>query len=359
MAGNTFGNIFKLTTFGESHGLAIGGIIDGCPAGLTVDTNYVQQCLNQRKPGSTSLGTTRNEGDEVEFLSGLFEGKTTGTPIGFTIKNVDSRPKDYTKIKDVFRPSHADFTYEEKYGIRDFRGGGRSSARETACRVVAGAIAEQLLKLSEISVHAYVSAVGDIHVKTDYESLDLSKTYKSPVRCPDPHIAEFMISAIEKVRSEGDSLGGVISCVIKNCPAGLGEPVFDKLNARLASAMMGINAVKAFEIGSGFEAAGMKGSQHNDQIVESGGKMAFLSNNSGGIIGGISSGQDILFRLAFKPAASISVKQKTVNKANENVELELSGRHDPCVVPRAVPIVEAMAKLVLADFYLLRRTNIA
>lgn len=357
MSGNSFGTLFKLTTFGESHGPAIGGIVDGCPAGIEINIEDIQTALDRRRPGSTSLGTKRDESDTVEILSGIFEGKSTGSPIGFMIRNKDARSKDYTQIKDVFRPSHADFTYEHKYGIRDYRGGGRSSARETACRVAAGAIAAQMMKQMGIEVNAYVSAVGDVVLKSDHSKLDLSKTYESDVRCPDPHMEKFMKSAIEKVRAEGDSLGGLITCVVKGCPSGLGEPVFDKLNARLAYAMMGINATKAFEIGSGFKASKMKGSEHNDAMHAEGSELKFDSNNAGGVLGGISSGQDIYFRLAFKPVASISSAQKTVNKKGEDVDLELKGRHDPCVVPRAVPIVEAMTWLVLADHYLLSRSN--
>ena len=357
MAGNSFGQLFKLTTFGESHGPAIGGIIDGCPAGIPIDLEYVQLCLDRRRPGSTSLGTERNESDEVEFLSGLFEGKTTGTPIGFLIRNKDARSKDYDKIKDQFRPSHADFTYEKKFGIRDYRGGGRSSARETACRVVAGSIAAQFLMNKGISVNAYVSSVGDVSVKSSYQELDLTKTYESEVRCPDSHIANFMVNKIEKVRKEGDSLGGIISCVIQGSPIGLGEPVFDKFHAVLAHAMMSINATKGFEYGSGFAGSEMTGSQHNDEMTADHGKVKFSSNRSGGVQGGISNGEDIYFRLAFKPVASISSKQHSVNKDGENVEIELEGRHDPCVLPRAVPIVEAMAWLVMADFYLLSKTS--
>ncbi len=357
MAGNSFGKLFKLTTFGESHGPAIGGVIDACPAGVNIDQEEIQKKLDLRRPGSTSLGTARSEEDKVEILSGVFEGMSTGGPIGFIIRNKDARSKDYSEIKDVFRPSHADFTYKEKYGLRDYRGGGRSSARETACRVVAGGIAEQMLKDFGIEVSAFVSAVGDVSLKTDYKDLDLSKTYDSEVRCPDPHIAEFMTNRIEKVRSEGDSIGGRITCVIKNSPIGLGEPVFEKFNAQLAHAMMGINAVKGFEYGSGFAGAEMKGSEHNDEMEMRDDKPVFKTNRSGGIQGGISNGEDIYFNLAFKPVASISSKQKTVDEKGEDVDLELQGRHDPCVVPRAVPIVEAMAWLVIADNYLLSKTN--
>lgn len=357
MSANSFGQLFRLTTFGESHGPAIGGVIEGCPAGLAIDLTYVQGHLDRRRPGSTSLGTTRNEGDEVELLSGVFDGISTGGPIGFIIRNKDGKSKDYDQVKDTFRPSHADFTYQEKYGHRDHRGGGRSSARETACRVVGGAIASLLLKETGITVNAYVSSVGDVSVKTDYRSLDLSKTYSNEVRCPDEHMARFMTNAIEKVRKEGDSLGGIVSCVVKNSPVGLGEPVFQKLHANLAHAMMGINAVKGFEFGSGFAGTVMRGSEHNDEMEVVSGKRRFKSNRSGGVQGGISNGEDIYFRVAFKPVASISSAQHTIDKSNKNINLELKGRHDPCVVPRAVPIVEAMAWLVMADFWLLNRTN--
>lgn len=357
MSANSFGQLFKLTSFGESHGPAIGGIIEGCPAGLDIDIKEVQAFLDRRRPGSTELGTARRESDQVEFLSGIFEGKTTGTPIGFIIRNEDSRPEDYAEIKDIFRPSHADFTYTEKYGFRDYRGGGRSSARETACRIVAGAIANRLLSGTGLKVEAFVSAVGDVALKTPYQQLDLSKTYENEVRCPDPHIASFMAGRIEKERKAGDSVGGVVSCVIRNCPPGLGEPVFNKLHAALAFAMMGINAVKGFEYGSGFAGSAMKGSEHNDEMEVISGKKVFKTNHSGGIQGGISNGEDIFFNVAFKPVASIGKLQQTVNQKNENTALELKGRHDPCVVPRAVPIVEAMAWMVLADFWLMGKTN--
>jgi chorismate synthase len=352
MAGNTFGKIFSLTTFGESHGKAIGGIIDGCPAGFSIDLQFIQKELSRRKPGQSSLTTARKEEDEVQFLSGIFEGKTTGTPIGFIIQNKDHQSKDYDLFKDVYRPSHADFTYQEKYGIRDFRGGGRSSARETACRVVAGAIAKLLLKNVDVSVQAFVSAVADVSLDKNYNELNLTVAEQNIVRCPDFATAEKMEAAIMKAREAGDSLGGIISCVIKNVPAGLGEPVFDKLHADLGKAMLSINAVKGFEIGSGFKAAAMKGSQHNDSFVSTEGRVGTTTNFSGGIQGGISNGEDIYFNVAFKPVATIQQKQQTVNNEGEEVVLEAKGRHDPCVVPRAVPIVESMAALVIADHLL-------
>lgn len=347
MAGNTFGKLFTLTTFGESHGAAIGGIIDGCPAGLELDLEAIQYQLDRRKPGQSKITTQRKESDKVEFLSGIFEGKTLGTPIGFTIPNSDAKSKDYSHIQDVYRPSHADFTYSEKYGHRDYRGGGRSSARETACRVVAGSIARQLLK--DVSIEAYVSAVGDLTLDKSYLELDLSQTDNNIVRCPDPATAEAMIEKIDATRKQGDTLGGMVSCVIKGMPAGWGEPVFDKLHAELGKAMLSINAVKGFEYGSGFAGTRMKGSEHNDSFNSEGGTR---TNNSGGIQGGISNGEDIYFNVAFKPIATLMRDQQSVNEKCEEVTVKGKGRHDPCVVPRAVPIVEAMAALVLADSYL-------
>ncbi len=350
MAGNSYGNIFKLTTFGESHGEAIGGVIDGCPPGLTLDFEAIQKELNRRKPGQSEIVTQRKEADTVEFLSGIFEGKTTGTPIGFFIKNANQKSKDYSHIQDVYRPSHADFTYQNKYGIRDYRGGGRSSARETACRVVAGAIAKQVIK--DIQIHAFTSSVGEIFIDKPYQALDFSKTENNIVRCPDESSAEKMISKIKEIRKEGDTIGGTITCVLQNVPIGLGEPVFDKLHAELGKAMLSINAVKGFEYGSGFCGAKMKGSEHNDLFNEDG---STKSNLSGGIQGGISNGMDIYFRVAFKPVATIMQKQETINTKGEIVEMQGKGRHDPCVVLRAVPIVEAMAALVIADFFLLNK----
>ena len=353
MAGNSFGNIFKLTTFGESHGVAIGGVIDGCPSGLELDTEAIQNELNRRKPGQSEIVTQRKEPDTVEFLSGIFEGKTTGTPIGFIIQNVNQKSKDYSHIKDVYRPSHADFTYDKKYGHRDYRGGGRSSARETACRVVAGAIAKQLI--SSIKINAYTSSVGDIFLEKPYQDLDFSKTESNAVRCPDEATAEKMIDRIKTIKKAGDTIGGTVTCVLQNVPIGLGEPVFDKLHAELGKAMLSINAVKGFEYGSGFCGAKMTGSKHNDLFNEDG---TTQSNLSGGIQGGISNGMDIYFRVAFKPVATIIQKQKTLDNSGNIVDMQGKGRHDPCVVPRAIPIVEAMAALVLADYYLINKTSI-
>lgn len=352
MAGNSFGSVFKLTTFGESHGTAIGGIIDGCPAGLELDLAAIEFEMQRRKPGQSSIVTQRKEDDTVSFLSGIFEGKTTGTPIGFVIANTNQKSQDYSHIKDTYRPSHADLTYDKKYGHRDYRGGGRSSARETACRVVAGAIAKQLLK--DIKITAYVSSVGNLALKTHYSQLDFSEIEKNPVRTADPAMAKKMELFIKKIRKEGDTVGGTICCVIENVPVGLGEPVFDKLHAELGKAMLSINAVKGFEYGSGFEGSRLKGSEHND-IYEADGSTK--TNNSGGVQGGISNGEDIYFNVAFKPVATLMQKQKTINNKGDIVEMQGKGRHDPCVVPRAVPIVEAMAALVLADFWLLNKLS--
>ncbi|EDP96460.1 chorismate synthase [Kordia algicida OT-1] len=351
MAGNTFGSLFKLTTFGESHGAAIGGVIDGCPAGLELDLHMIQKEMNRRKPGQSAIVTQRKEPDSVVFYSGIFEGKTTGVPIGFAIHNTNQKSHDYSHIKETYRPSHADYVYDQKYGHRDYRGGGRSSARETACRVVAGAIAKQLL--ADIKINAFVSSVGEITLDKNYQELDFSLTESNPVRCPDPAKAAAMEEKIRQIRKEGDTIGGTIMCVIQNVPVGLGEPVFDKLHAELGKAMLSINAVKGFEYGSGFEGAKMKGSEHNDIFNADG---TTKTNLSGGIQGGISNGMDIYFNVAFKPVATIMQKQDTINKDGNIVEMQGKGRHDPCVVPRAVPIVEAMAALVLADYYLLNRT---
>ena len=351
MAGNSFGTIFKVTTFGESHGKAIGGIIDGCPSGVEIDLEAIQNELNRRKPGQSKIVTQRKEPDTVEFLSGIFEGKTTGTSIGFVIENTNQKSKDYGHIKDVYRPSHADYTYDQKYGNRDYRGGGRSSARETACRVVAGAIAKQFL--TSIQFQAYVSSVGKIQLE-ETDAIDFAEIEKNPVRCPNAEKASEMETYIKQIRKEGDSVGGVVSCVIKNVPVGLGEPVFDKLHAQLGKAMLSINAVKGFEYGSGFEGAQMRGSEHNDHFNEDG---STKTNFSGGVQGGISNGMDIHFKVAFKPVATLMQKQETINSQGEKVEMEGKGRHDPCVVPRAVPIVEAMAALVIADFLLINRTT--
>lgn len=350
MAGNSFGNIFKLTTFGESHGKAIGGVIDGCPAGLQLDFEAIQNELNRRKPGQSEIVTQRKEPDAVNFLSGIFEGITTGTPIGFIIENANQKSKDYSHIKDVYRPSHADFTYDKKYGIRDYRGGGRSSARETACRVVAGALAKQLLK--DIKINAFTSSVGDIFIDKPYQDLDFNNIEANPVRCPDEAVAERMISRIKEIKKQGDTIGGTVTCVLQNVPIGLGEPVFDRLQAELGKAMLSINAVKGFEYGSGFCGVTMKGSEHNDLFNEDG---TTQTNLSGGIQGGISNGMDIYFRVAFKPVATIMQKQNTLDKNGNIVEMQGKGRHDPCVVPRAVPIVEAMAALVIADYWLLNK----
>ena len=352
MSGNTFGTLFKVSTFGESHGPAIGGVIDGCPAGIELDLEAIQKDLDRRKPGQSAIVTQRKEPDEVTFFSGLFEGKTTGTPIGFAIHNTNQKSKDYSHIQDTYRPSHADYVYDEKYGIRDYRGGGRSSARETASRVVAGAIAKQFL--APVTLNAYVSAVGSLSLDTHPSEVDVSFIEKNPVRCPDPKIAEAMETYIKQIRKEGDTVGGVVSCIIKNVPVGLGEPAFDKLHAELGKAMLSINAVKGFEYGSGFTGTQMKGSEHNDLFNTDG---TTQTNRSGGIQGGISNGMDIYFNVAFKPVATIMQNQETINSKGEAVAMQGKGRHDPCVVPRAVPIVEAMAALVLADFSLLKRTN--
>ena len=352
MAGNTYGTIFKLSTFGESHGKAIGGVIDGCPAGVELDLEAIQRDLDRRKPGQSAIVTQRKEPDEVEFFSGIFEGKTTGTPIGFAIHNTNQKSKDYSHIKDSYRPSHADYVYDEKYGIRDYRGGGRSSARETASRVVAGAIAKQFL--NPLSINAYVSAVGNIKLEADPATVDFAEIENNPVRCPDQAKAAEMEAYIKQIRKAGDTIGGIVTCVIKNVPVGLGEPVFDKLHAELGKAMLSINAVKGFEYGSGFEGTSMKGSAHNDLFNTDG---TTKTNQSGGVQGGISNGMDIYFRVAFKPVATIMQNQETINSKGDTVAMQGKGRHDPCVVPRAVPIVEAMAALVLADFKLLKRTN--
>jgi len=357
MAGNTFGTLFRLTTFGESHGAALGGIIDGCPAGLEIDLEFVKSELQRRKPGQSHITTQRKEEDEVKFLSGIFEGKTTGHPIGFTIENTNQKSNDYEHIKDAFRPSHADFTYQEKYGIRDYRGGGRSSARETACRIVGGAIAKLYLKHLNVSIQAYVSQVGHIKLEKKYQDLDLSKTKESIIRCPDAATSYKMVSYIEDIRKEGNTIGGIVSCVIKGTPIGLGEPVFDKLHADLGKAMLSINAVKGFEYGEGFNSINFKGSELNDAFTSTGGKVNTTTNHSGGIQGGISNGQDIYFNVAFKPVATIMQDQQSVDKDGNETVVKGKGRHDPCVLPRAVPIVESMTAMVLADFALRNRTS--
>lgn len=354
--GNTFGNLFKLTSFGESHGSMIGGIIEGCPAGLEINKDLIQKDLDRRKPGQSKVTSPRKEDDKVQLLSGIFEGKSTGTPIGFLIPNINSKSQDYSNIKDVFRPSHADYTYEEKYGLRDYRGGGRSSARETACRVVAGSIAKQLLNNYGIKISAYVSSIGNIFA--DEKNVDLNKDYDSNiVRCPDNDASEKMINLITDLKSKGNTVGGQIKCIINGVKPGLGEPVFDKLHADLGKAMLSINAVKGFEYGSGFSGSKMTGSLHNDEFLVENGNVSTKTNNSGGIQGGISNGEEIYFKVAFKPVATIMSKQNSIDKEKNNVELSVKGRHDPCVVPRAVPIVESMAAIVLADHLLRNRLS--
>ncbi len=349
---NTFGNILKLTTYGESHGVAIGGVIDGFPAGLKVDFEAIQQELNRRKPGQSKIVTQRKEPDHVEFLSGIFDGVTTGTSIGFIIHNTNQKSKDYNHNTNVYRPSHADYTYDKKFGVRDYRGGGRTSARETANWVVAGALAKQLI--AHISINAYTSSVGEIFLEKPYQSLDFTKTEDNIVRCPDIEFATKMIDKIKDIRKQGDTIGGTITCVVENVPIGLGEPIFSKLHAELGKAMLSINAVKGFEFGSGFCGAKMTGSEHNDIFNKDG---STKSNLSGGIQGGISNGMDIYFRVAFKPVATIMQNQPTINADGNSTEIQGKGRHDPCVVPRAVPIVEAMTALVIADFWLLHKTR--
>lgn len=356
--GSIYGKIFSISTFGESHGAGIGVVIDGCPAGVSFDAAFIQDELTRRKPGQSRITTQRKEADEFEVLSGVFEGVTTGTPIALLIRNEDQRSKDYAHIADRFRPSHADFTYEEKYGIRDYRGGGRSSARETAARVAAGAVAKLMLKELGVSISAFVSQVGPIKVSKSYKELNLSEAGNNAVRCADPEVAGEMFDFIDSVRKNGDSVGGVVFCVAKGVPAGWGEPVFDKLHAELGKAMLSINAVKGFEYGSGFDGVEMLGSAHNDAFYrDQQGAVRTKTNFSGGIQGGISNGEDIYFRVAFKPVATIMQDQDSLNKAGETVVISGKGRHDPCVVPRAVPIVEAMAALVLADFYLRNKTS--
>jgi len=357
MQGNSFGKIFKITTFGESHGKAIGVTIEGCPAGLDIDEELLQYEMQRRKPGQSKITTQRKEEDQVEILSGVFDGKSLGTPIHLLIYNKDQKSKDYTHIKDQFRPSHADFTWQKKYGIRDYRGGGRSSARETAARVAAGAIAKMLLNKEGISINAYVEQVGSLWLETPYSELDLSKIEDNIVRTPDADFAEQAIALIDETRKAGNTIGGVIQCVIQGCPIGLGQPVFDKLHADLGKAMLSINAVKGFEYGSGFAGAELQGDLHNDVFEKEGDRIVTKTNNSGGIQGGISNGMDIYFRTAFKPVATIMQKQDSINEAGEKIVVEGKGRHDPCVVPRAVPIVEAMAALVLADHFLRAKTD--
>ncbi|RPA67005.1 chorismate synthase [Cyclobacteriaceae bacterium YHN15] len=355
--GNSFGRIFRISTFGESHGFGLGLVIDGCPAGLPIDEDFIRNEMQRRKPGQSKITTQRKEEDDFQILSGVFEGKSTGTPIGMVIMNTDQKSKDYGHIADKFRPSHADYTYFEKYGIRDYRGGGRSSARETAARVAAGAIAKLMLRHYGISVQAYVSQVGDLKLEKSYLELNLTSTEDNIVRCPDSEMAEKMITYIDEVRKSRDTVGGIVSCVAKGVPPGIGEPVFDRLHAELGKAMLSINAVKGFEYGSGFEGVKMRGSAHNDVFYQEGDKVRTKTNYSGGIQGGISNGEDIYFNVAFKPVATIMQDQNSLNEAGESVTVSGKGRHDPCVVPRAVPIVEAMAALVLADYLLISRTN--
>lgn len=348
---NTIGKIFTFTSFGESHGKAVGGVVDGCPAGIELDETFIQNELNRRRPGQSIISTPRHEEDKVEFLSGVFEGKTTGTPIAFVIWNKNQESKDYHHLKDVYRPSHADYTYQQKYGIRDHRGGGRSSARATAGWVAAGAIAKLVLRRQGIQITAYTSQVGHIGVGKSYENLNLSLIENNIVRCPDAETAEKMVAYIDELRKDGNSIGGIVSCVVKNVPVGWGEPVFDKLQARLGNAMLNINAAHGFDYGRGFEGVHLTGAEMNDAFTTDGEKVVTKTNNSGGIQGGISNGQDIYFRVLFKPVATISKRQETLDKELNKIELEAHGRHDPCVLPRAVPIVEAMAALTLADLY--------
>lgn len=354
---NTFGNIFTLTTFGESHGVAIGGVVDGMPAGIEIDLDFIQHELDRRKPGQSKITTSRNEADEVQLLSGVFEGKSTGTPIGFVVNNRNQHSKDYDNMRQLFRPSHSDFTYYNKYGLRDHRGGGRSSARITIARVVAGALAKLALKQIGVQIQAYTSQVGDIALDRDYRLYDLKLTEESLVRCPDPEKAKQMEELIMEVKTAGDTIGGVIACVVKGCPIGLGEPEFGKLHSRLGGAMLSINAVKGFEYGEGFAGASWRGSQQNDVFINKDGKISTATNHSGGIQGGISNGQDIYFRVAFKPVATILQKQNTVDINGNPTTLNARGRHDACVLPRAVPIVEAMTAMVLLDYYLINKTT--
>ena len=354
---NTFGTIFRLTSFGESHGKGIGGVIDGMPAGIKIEYDFIQNELNRRRPGQSSIVTPRKENDRVEFLSGIYEGYSTGAPIGFVIYNENQHSSDYNNLKVTFRPSHADYTYTQKYGIRDHRGGGRSSARETIARCVAGALAKFVLKELSIDIKAFTSQVGNISLSKDYRQYDLSRVEENIVRCPDEKKAAEMIALIDEVRAAGDTIGGVITCVVQNMPVGLGDPVFNKLHAELGGAMLGINAVKGFEYGMGFDGVQYRGSQMNDVFVQKDGRVSTLTNNSGGIQGGISNGEDIYFRVAFKPVATILRDIQTLDKSGAEVILKAKGRHDPCVLPRAVPIVEAMAAMVILDHYLLNKTK--
>ena len=352
---NSIGNILRLTTFGESHGVAIGGVLDGYPAGVFIDEEFVRHEMKRRRPGQSAITTSRNEADEVQFLSGIFEGRSTGAPIAFTIMNSNNRSADYENLRETFRPSHADYVYDCKYGVRDHRGGGRSSARETAVRVCAGALAKLALAQLGIDIKAFTSQVGEIALPGGYEAYDLSLAESNAVRCPDATVAASMEQLILEVKRAGDTVGGIVTCVVKGAPVGLGEPLYDKLSASLASAMMSINAAKGFEYGNGFAAAAGRGSQQNDIFYNDGGRIATRTNNSGGIQGGISNGNDICFKVAFKPVATLLMEQPTVTKGGEETVLLARGRHDPCVMPRAVPVVEAMAALVVLDHYLLDR----
>ena len=357
MTRNTFGNLFTLTTFGESHGDAVGGVIDGMPAGIDIDLEFIQQELNRRRPGQSCITTSRKEADKVELLSGVFEGKSTGCPIGFIVRNTNQHSQDYENLRCLFRPSHADFTYEQKYGVRDHRGGGRSSARVTISRCVGGALAKLVLKQLGISVQAYTSQVGSIALERDYHLYDLTQTENNAVRCPDAEKAKEMETLITQLKQEGDTIGGVITCVVKGCPIGLGEPEFGKLHAALGSAMLSINAVKGFEYGEGFNGVTARGSEQNDVFQNIGGQITTKTNHSGGIQGGISNGQDIYFRVAFKPVATILTEQETVDKEGSPTIFQVKGRHDPCVLPRAVPIVESMAAMTILDYYLLKNSG--
>lgn len=354
---NSFGNIFRLTTFGESHGPGVGGVIDGFPAGITIDMDFVQQELKRRRPGQSALTTSRQEPDQVEFLSGIFEGKSTGCPIGFVVWNKNQHSNDYENIRNLYRPSHADFTYTQKFGIRDHRGGGRSSARETISRVVAGALAKLALKQLGINITAYTSQVGEIKLEKDYKEYNLDLIETNDVRCPDPTKAEEMATLIKQMKAEGDTIGGVITCVIQGCPVGLGQPAFGKLHAALGHAMLSINAVKGFAYGEGLDNMALRGSQQNDVFYNHEGRIDTRTNHSGGIQGGISNGQDIYFRVAFKPVATLLMEQQTVDIDGNDTMVKAKGRHDPCVLPRAVPIVEAMAAITILDYYLIDRTT--
>lgn len=357
MAGNSIGKIFRLTSYGESHGAAVGGVIDGCPAGIALSVEEIQRELDRRRPGQSEIATPREEEDEVEMLSGIFEGKSTGMPIGFVVRNRNQNSRDYRSLKELYRPSHADYTWEKKYGIRDYRGGGRASAREHIARVVAGAVAKQVLAGEGIRIQGYTSQVGPVTLSGTYREMELERAEDNAVRCPDAETAEKMIALIKEVREEGDSIGGVVSCVIQGVPAGLGEPVFDRFQARLAQAVMSINAAKGFEYGAGFAAAAMRGSGHNDPFVLKEGRVRTGSNRSGGIQGGVSNGEDIYFRVAFKPVSTIRKRQHTVSRERKEIAFEACGRHDPCVVPRAVPVVEAMTALVVLDLLLEARAG--